>query len=137
VPLISGRGGLSSGQKLQLIIAGLLAVGVAVGLLTVLYWRRTRPTSTTIGLEALTELEDTANADVPVVVAPVVVAPVVVAPVVVAPVPAPVVPTASGPVVVAPVEIEPAGLEIVTLEDLESQVSESSASDNDYGGHNG
>jgi len=127
VPLISGRGGLSSGQKLQLIIAGLLAVGVAVGLLTVLYWRRTRPTSTTIGLEALTELEDTANADVPVVVAPVVVAPV----------PAPVVPTASGPVVVAPVEIEPAGLEIVTLEDLESQVSESSASDNDYGGHNG
>ena len=127
MPLISGRGGLSSGQKLQLIIAGLLAVGVAVGLLTVLYWRRTRPTSTTIGLEALTELEDTANADVPVVVAPVVVAPV----------PAPVVPTASGPVVVAPVEIEPAGLEIVTLEDLESQVSESSASDNDYGGHNG
>ncbi len=38
-----GGGGLSTDAKLALVVGGLVAVGAAIGVLTVLYWRHTRP----------------------------------------------------------------------------------------------
>jgi len=49
--------GMSADRKLQLVVGGLVVVGAGIGLLTFLYWRRTRPPEINTALNALADLE--------------------------------------------------------------------------------
>jgi hypothetical protein len=49
--------GLSTDAKLAMVIAGLAAVGVLIGVLTFLYWRHTRPQQYLTALDALADVE--------------------------------------------------------------------------------
>jgi hypothetical protein len=53
----TGGGGMSAARKLQLVVGGLIVVGVGIGLLTFLYWRRTRPPAINTALDALADLD--------------------------------------------------------------------------------
>jgi len=50
-------GGLSTDTKLALVVGGLIAVGIAIGALTYLYWRHTRPQKYMTALDALADVE--------------------------------------------------------------------------------
>ncbi len=51
-----GAGGPSSGRQLALVVGGLLGVAGAISVLTVLYWRRTRPAPYNTALDAVGDL---------------------------------------------------------------------------------
>lgn len=54
----SGSGGLSTDTKLTLVVVGLLVVASAIGALTWLYWRHTRPAPYLDALDVLSEVKD-------------------------------------------------------------------------------
>ena len=56
-PASSGSTGLTAQTKLWLVVGGLIAVGVAIATLTVLYWRRTRPPNINSALDALADID--------------------------------------------------------------------------------
>jgi hypothetical protein len=49
--------GLSTDAKLAMVVGGLVAVGLLIGLLTFLYWRHTRPQQYLTALDALADVE--------------------------------------------------------------------------------
>jgi hypothetical protein len=53
----SDEGGLSTDSKLALVVGGLVAVGLAIGVLTFFYWRHTRPQRYMTALDALADVE--------------------------------------------------------------------------------
>lgn len=63
---VASTSGLSTDAKLGIVVGGLLAVGVAISVLTYLYWRHTRPNRYLDALGALdsvTEIGPTRNAE--------------------------------------------------------------------------
>ena len=53
----TGGGGLSTDTKLALVVGGLAAVGVVIGILTFFYWRHTQPQRYMTALDALADVE--------------------------------------------------------------------------------
>jgi hypothetical protein len=53
----SSDSGLSTDAKLAMVVGGLVAVGVLIGVLTFLYWRHTRPQQYLTALDALADVE--------------------------------------------------------------------------------
>jgi cytoskeletal protein RodZ len=54
---LSSDSGLSTDAKLAMVVGGLVAVGLLIGLLTFLYWRHTRPQRYLTALDALADVE--------------------------------------------------------------------------------
>lgn len=59
----SGGGGLSTDTKLALVVGGLAAIGVLIGILTFFYWRHTRPQRYMTALDALADVEQNVPKD--------------------------------------------------------------------------
>lgn len=59
----SSSSGLSTDTKLAMVVGGLVAVGVIIGVLTFFYWRHTRPSRYRVALDALADIDDGSTTD--------------------------------------------------------------------------